>query len=701
MMKSDILTAIGAVLVVLALATQAASASHFDASIQDPEVSSCPTVMKGEKPLNSDDISVLVTNTGASAEAFSLRLEGPDGWPAGFIQPSLLVEPGKTAKVSTLWVTVPDVPPGEHTLNVLVGSGEESKAVPVSISVLRCRAVELEIADDSKSVCSENPEAVTYDVKVTNKGRDKETFALAASAGWAGLSKNEVTLEPDASESVTLTADPTEVAGVQEIEVTARSLSSYASEKKSVKLEGENCYDFSAVLSPVENSACIEKGASFMVKLENTGTRKDTYAIVLPEGVSAEDSEITLPSGDMKEMPVSVRPEKSGKMLFEITVKSSNEEGLIKTLSGFIEGLECRDVALVMPKPEKDTICSGEELEIPVIIKNQGQAEETFVLSATTSGTFEKTIIKLAPQETETVALRVGTGGLLGAQSISAEVKIEGTDIGDSDSTEITVENCYSAELSVSPEELSVCIPDNAVYSISVRNTGKYADTYTVRMGNSVKEFSLDSGDVISVDLDVELQDAGEQVFSAQLTSENGATASAGATLVAKPRESCYSASLAPVLAANINLKPREAGAIAVKLKNTGESRETFEITLDGPEWVQYSPERASLDAGGETEVYLYASPPVGIEEGRYAATIKAESKNAKAESGISVNIGENFFVSNEGKAMADAQSDGFLGRITGAFVNLNDLPIKTLALIGIVAIIVIILAVRMMLYFR
>ncbi|MBI4020603.1 MAG: hypothetical protein HY367_04680 [Candidatus Aenigmarchaeota archaeon] len=659
-------------------------------------MSSCPHSLDEVGVLNKNDVRVFITNNGESAESFVMSVDLPESWPQDidFIRSPVTVEAGETKQVDPIWITVPDVAPGKYEVKVSAEAGGEKVAKAIMIDVLRCRAVELDIAGSSRDVCTEKPEKTEFRAEVKNNGRERDAFLLGSSAKWASFSTNRVELDPGEAETVTITVDPPAgLTGTQEISITTQSEKSPTKDTKTISIGYSECYDFTAILTPAESTACIGKSAAYSLVIKNTGTKRDTYIIDAPEIVSLDDKEITVEPGEETNVALAISPEKAGMLAFDVSVLSQGEAGLEKPVSGTLDGTECRNVAVVLTQPEKATFCSGDEARIPVIIKNQGSVEETFMLTAS-EGELEEDTVSLQPKQAKTVMLTYVAAGDPGKRSI--EVEATAGDISDRAAVELEVENCYSAEIAVSPAEQTVCAGSEAKYNILVKNTGKFDDTYTLKFGDSVKEFDLKAGQARTLEFGVQAGE-GQEELAASLVSGNVELAT-GAMLSVKPAEQCYSAAIT-AQSSNVNLDVGEASTFMISLKNTGESEDTFSISLRGPQWVFISPERLRLDPGEEGEIFVYVTPPEGVAEGRYEAEVRAESGNFLSSKTLKINIGEPFF--STGEPVADGSMENPLGSLTGALVGINQLPLKTLALVGIVAIIVIILIVRAMLYFR
>ncbi|NIP40497.1 MAG: hypothetical protein GTN39_03180, partial [Candidatus Aenigmarchaeota archaeon] len=174
-------------------------------------------------------------------------------------------------------------------------------------------------------------------------------------------------------------------------------------------------------------------------------------------------------------------PELKGKTSFNITITSQNYPKLKKTVTGTVEAIECRGIAVII-SPASQEVCKGLPVEYEVTVKNTGTVSDTYDLE-TDMGTLEKNKVSLEAGEIEEVDLTVETEELEFGETL-VTVRGVSEEISDQNSVSLTVKNCYSAEFGVSPEKFEVCRGDEINYTLALKNVGEFEDDYTFALGD-------------------------------------------------------------------------------------------------------------------------------------------------------------------------------------------------------------------------
>ena len=124
--------------------------------------------------------------------------------------------------------------------------------------------------------------------------------------------------------------------------------------------------------------------------------------------------------------------------------------------------------------PSDASACIGDDAEFSVSIKNTGSMGGTFELTST-FGELESDSVILEGGRSETIMLDVDTSGMPEGDVIIGVTASDGP-VTDTASAELEVENCYDAELTLQPDDVTVCPGASVPYTIKVKNTGKQAD---------------------------------------------------------------------------------------------------------------------------------------------------------------------------------------------------------------------------------
>jgi uncharacterized membrane protein len=608
-------------------------------------------VSTGQQPSNMilscpdsvlSDIDVMVTNLGGVTDTIELKLD----WPAdlGFIQPYRTLASGESATITPFWITLPyNLDPGVYHAKVTAKSLMTGDAVTkdIEIEVLRCYSVRLDVEDDYERSCRETEEPVTYEIEVINEGKWPETFEMSASVDWAEFSEEEVSLESGTSATVSLVLSPPGglPEGIHTVIVTARSIGSYAVGTVPVEVDIAKCFKFSTALEPESQTTCMGEGRDFELIIENPGDIEDEFTIETPDWVYSDRDSLIIGPLESDSVMLTAIYDEAGVYTFEVTVSSVRDDSAQpQTVSGILDVEECRGAAIAISPPNVHA-CRGDDVEYSVNVKNVGSISSTFELSST-FGELESAEVTLDADQSETVLLRVDTADLPEGTVIIDVTASDGPVTGTA-STELELEDCFTAGLTVQPDDAVVCPGATVPYTIKVRNTGMKPDEYTLEFADETIEMTLqpDESQTISYDFDIPGIEEGVYKFTVTLTSESGVSIKETSEMTMKSSEACYGVELEDDPG---YVDVAKADTVEITIRNLGEQADTFMVSLkEGPGWVYIEPTEVHIGGGEEEKLYLYMSPGFGTKEGEYTAIVRAESDNAEDELIIPITVPE------------------------------------------------------------
>ncbi len=596
-------------------------------------ISTCPDRVLSE-------IEVIVTNTGSETDGVTLTLDWPED--LGFIKPYVMLASGESKSVDPFWITVPfNLEPGTYYATITAESGMSGKSVSetITIEVMDCHGVELNVLDDYRKTCSETAEPANYEFTLRNTGTWQETIGLSASVSWIEFSESVVTLGAGESRIIAASLNPPKGTGYTEVVVTARSRDSYAQDSGILKVDPKDCYNAKVEMQPIEDDICIGEYAEFNVIITNTGTEDDTLSVsTSADWVVSGQETMEVPAGESRTVEILAAPDITGVSTFSVTVRSLADDGFVRTVTGAVNSDDCKGVA-VIAYPSETEACRGEDAVFTVTIKNTGALENTFQLSVDI-GEFESNAITLPGGASADIELVVDTSGIEDVQSI----RITATDgqVSDSSDVRIHVTTCYDAELLVTPEVVYTCSYSEVLYTMTVDNMGGMADVYTLSYNGESTVISLNAGESGQAEYTypVPEMDEGVYMFTVGLESENGVSLSGSAEINVLPLGDCYGVD---VHNGDGAVDVGKVSVVEITVENKGEQEDTWSISFEGPEWAYVEPEEVSLGPGEKDVVYLYLSPLYGTGEGSYAITVYAESGQSSDELLINANVPSGF----------------------------------------------------------
>lgn len=665
------------------------AASDLYMVLESEEISGCPCGAALES-------TVTVTNTGDTTDTFSFSLELPAEW-SGFIPPEKSLGVGETEEL-TFYITPPCFTvAGNYPVKVKAESSDGREfSEGMNVGILTCHFVKIGV-DEFKTACKGFP--ADYKIDVTNLGKISETFLIKVTTSWGEeLLSASMDIGSQKKETFDISVSPPD-AGTYYITISAESQDSYAKDRKEVQLDVDSCYDFSLNLQPKESLACLGGSGKYILLINNVGSEEDEYNIHAPEWVVASQDSITISPHTERNVGLFAYPEIEGKNTFEIQVVSSKFPEMKKTISGITNAMECKDVAVIVSPPEQ-TVCQGLTKEYEVTVKNTGTVTESFDIEADT-GTLEKGKVSLESGEVEKVKLTVDSSGMdLGTNYVT--VTARSGEVSDQNVIDLIVEDCYSLEFGVEPKEMEACTGDEITYTLSIKNTGKFASEYTLKVDEEmigVVFITPGESKTINTTLMVKYDQEETHELTFKAISEQKSF-EATSELIIEAKEDCYSVDLSGEVSETKMIEIGIGVSLPMKIKNSGERGDTYSLGIDGPDWVHMSESELSLEPGEEEDIYIYASPPYGVEDGVYTATVDVSSENAGNELDFMFGIGD--LTGAEEPVPPTGPNETGAGPPTGLIIGEGGEATGKVILLGAITLfIIVILALKLVLFVK
>jgi uncharacterized membrane protein len=377
---------------------------------------------------------------------------------------------------------------------------------------------------------------------------------------------------------------------------------------------------------------CVGQTAVKSLSIANTGTEDDTFSVSTsnPDWVDVEDS-VFVEAGQTVSIEVAVTPQLVGANTYTVTIIGSKDAPQVITDTE--NAAECRGVVII-GAPSEVTACEGLDATFEVIIRNLGQITDTYDVSSS-AGSLEQPKVTLEPDETVTMNLIIDTEDMDDETEIF--ISAASGNVVSTHSMMLMVKNCFSAQLTISPDVVSQCPSDSVSYQIYLKNTGELKDEYLLTIMDEVTqtvELGSEESRFFNFSLPLE-KGAGSMQVVVTADSEH-VSLTDSATLNIKPADECFSARLKKD---NVAIEQCTATSVPIELKNNGGQTQTFRFDISGPDWVYLSSERVSVGPGEEKEVYLYISPLYETATDAYSVTINSESEMSEDTLGLTINV--------------------------------------------------------------
>lgn len=328
----------------------AASTTSYAQSIQtvDFKAETCFDSEVSVTPQNREtaayteaEYDVTVRNLGTKADTFTLSASQGD----------FTSNPVEVGAESTETVTLSHTPTELGTQSIdITAEGQSSSSQTVQLDTYNGMEVDTTFTSSSNSVC-EN-EQTTVEATVTNTGEATDTFDLSTNEGE--LQTEEVELTPGDSQTVGIDFSGSNYEEGTDLGVKLEAVSQTFDETSSsseTTLNVENCWDLEMNVVPTVLSAGENRSAVFEVKLENTGTKENSYSLDHegPKWVSVTPEEVTVAAGETENAYIyaGIPYEKKGQVKITAEAVGTNVT-------------ETEDVTLVVGEEVEEAIQDGE-----------------------------------------------------------------------------------------------------------------------------------------------------------------------------------------------------------------------------------------------------------------------------------------------------------------------------------------------------
>ncbi len=502
-----------ALLFVILLALPIVKASPVDLQAINPvtgtpfsestPLSVCPRVV------GPQDVQVLVTNQFTSPITYRLSAEAPINWNAS-IEQQVILAAGQAMTIS-FNLTIPhQTPPGLYFVKITgssVSDPTQKVELRLPVEILGCYGFKITTEQPARFCIESGPVRLT--TNITNVGRLSENVSLSATGnGNVSFSQTSFELSPGSTKSVVVTIKPNE-AGPQNFTLIATS--SHISNSKDLQLDVEDCWRFEADLQPSELKTCLNRTGSLTLTVKNLG-RADTFFVRAPtfNRNPAFNYNFTLPENGSREIIFNMTFVQPGSGIFNITVRSGNESQS-QYAAAVVEAEECRDIEITAPET---SACSGARAVLNISLTNTGTMVDSYDLYVST-GTLSQNKVTLASGEKRSVSLIVNTTEL---RTAYINFTANNSKISRMAQIPIRVKECWAVR--IEPENVTVC-ECPATFSLWLKNSGLYADNYTILWNGERSQASLEPGQSLALNFNISDCNVTSAIIPLKIRSQN------------------------------------------------------------------------------------------------------------------------------------------------------------------------------------
>lgn len=478
----------------------------------------------------------------------------------------------------------------------------------------------------------------SYEVTIENVGPTRDVYDLSSnSPREVNIAPKQVKLDPQQEETVNVWYNPDtdRKEGTYSFDITATSQASGNKYSVNGRVNVIADHQVSLAVDRASKTGCLGQQVTYNVEVTNTGIQDEEFELSTGYGELSRTS-LTLEDGETQRVTLTASADEVMQENFNIVAASTTSYAQdIQNVDFNTEICYSSDVSVT---PEQQDIAAFTDTDYTVTVRNTGTKADTFSLSSNI-GEFDDTQLDIEGKSSAQTTLTIRPESL-GTQQINvvAESTVEA-----SDSATVNVRNGMDMTLQAQSRQVNACESEEGSIAFRVENTGVATERYTldVNTGNLTDdEIRLEPGEssTVATDIDTSRLEIGNHnvTLTATAQSFDQPVKSRTSTLTV---ENCWDLEM--------NVVPNVASAgenrstiYEIQLNNTGTRENTYELSHEGPSWVDIRPQQVTIGAGESDTTYIYAGIPYQ-KEGEVKITAISEGNEVRRTEEVTLLIGE------------------------------------------------------------
>ncbi|WP_414836671.1 hypothetical protein [Candidatus Nanohalococcus occultus] len=472
-----------------------------------------------------------------------------------------------------------------------------------------------------------------YELTIENTGTAEDVYMMSADQDQVQIAPQRVpeedTLEPGQKATVNVWYDPkpNQEAGTYSFDIKATSRASgktYSTEGR-VKVIRDHDVTLETTSS---QTVCLGNKAVYNVDVTNGGTQAENFELITRYGQLTQ-SEIALEPGETRSVKVVASSNSSTTENFNI-IASSKTSYAQDIINVEFNAERCWASQVSIQPGNKET-AAYTGTEYGVTVRNTGTKDDAFTLTSNV-GDLEETNFEIESGQTASTTLEV-TPEELGTQTLTVTAESHVSTRG---SATLNVYNGMASTVAFEDSGTTVCETEQFTADATVTNTGEAKESFalTASRGNlSDSAVELDPGESEEVELELNSAEMAMGANNVTLTSTAATfNAPSSTSTLTAVKENCHDLEM-NLVSYEKSAGENKAAIYQIALTNTGTRENTYNLSVQAPDWVTVTPESKTVPAGQTRYGYIYAGVPF---EKRGEIQITAMAEGTEIEKNMS-----------------------------------------------------------------
>ncbi|MBI1971746.1 MAG: hypothetical protein HYS53_00440 [Candidatus Aenigmarchaeota archaeon] len=392
-----------------------------------------------------------------------------------------------------------------------------------------------------------------------------------------------------------------------------------------------------------EMGVCTASFTNQLVRITNLGAVTDTYKLNSDSGMivfagctvgTVSNNEVVLAPGETAFCSVFVNPlNNTAAQKYPVTLNADSESSADSASAKIsVDVLRCNAVSITTQ--ETVQACAREKFSEPLIIKNTGRAKETFNISASIAGKFDRPEIVLEPGQSSVINFESALEKVSN-NTVKFVAKSKDSFASAEAFLDVGVRECFKFGASLAAPA-PMCSRRPAAFELSIQNTGSRADVFQINASEvepGQKQITLNASQNATIRIPYLPEVDGK--FRLNVSVKSLATDSVKTLSTEAEARECATASLSPRVPAG-SICTGEKFTYAIDIKNTGAFAEFYSLNAS---LGTLSADRVMVESGDVKTVYLTANTTGLLENRTHEITLTASAGSMKNSTKLSLNV--------------------------------------------------------------